>query len=1028
MKKSTYALADLSNELQKNIKGEVCFDETTRLLYSTDASIYQIEPIGVVFPRSLDELSAVVEIAVKYQVPILPRGSGSSLAGQAIGDALVIDCSRYLNKQIEINPEERTATVEPGVIMAEVNQQAGRHGLQFGPDPASAERATMGGSIASNASGAHSILYGMTADHLLASEVLLADGSLAYFETISLQEAQRRAGMWHGSIGKPAETEMISNAGSIESALYATAIHIRQRFYTSIQEKWPRTWRRASGYNLNYLLPWAASQPPQWSEVDGQSHLPYPPVPHGYLNLAPLVAGSEGTLAIIRRAKVRLVPRPHNTVLGILAFDTLETACEAVSGLLDHHPSAIELIPKNLIELARSVPAYAHNLSFIDELQLKLSAVSNGDYIPEAILVVEFAGEEQSKLLEKALNLAPNVLVAQSREEQDRIWSVRKVGLGILLSRPGDIKPAAFIEDLSVPVAKLATFVRGLEEIMKSHNTQGDFYAHASAGCLHIRPLVNLKTGQGVKEMRQIAEQAVDLTLQLGGAVSGEHGNGLARSEWMERAYGSEVLAAFRMLKNTADPGGILNPGKILDSPAMDTHLRYGADYHPIDLSTKMDFSRQAGFLGAVELCNGAGVCRKADGLMCPSYQATFEEMHSTRGRANLLRGMLSGNFSSNQLAEQKVFEALDLCLACKGCKAECPSAVDMAKLKYEFLNHYYKFSEKETHRRPWRDYLFAYISLFARITHRGAPFINKLLRNETIKKIGEKWFSISANRNLPTLASRSLTQYLSNNTLNHSKQWDCLFLSDPFTEYFHPEVGLAAIKVLQAVGCQVKIIPIIDSGRTLISKGFLEPARRKAAAVVKAIQRLDPDGSLPIIGVEPSEIYSLRDEYLDLLPDNQYVTGLKDRVFMIDEYLIRPGADGKKPILRIVNGNANREVLLHGHCYQKTQPPAQDGFATGIAATAEILRAVGYQVTLVDSGCCGMAGAFGYESEHYHLSMKIGELKLFPAIRQASAMGGKVIVAASGVSCRSQIQDGTGETAVHPVMLLDRNSTSLPG
>lgn len=1018
MTKPTNALDDLSNELQKNISGEVCFDETTRLLYSTDASIYQIEPMGVVFPRSLDELSSVVEIAARYQVPILPRGSGSSLAGQAIGEALIIDCSRYLNKQIEINPEERSAIIGPGVIMTELNQRAGKFGLQFGPDPASAERATMGGSIASNATGAHSILYGMAADHLLATDVLLADGSLAHFEAITLQEAEKRAELWLRTLGKQEKPWEMHSNDSIESHLYAAALNIRQNYSTKIQENWPHTWRRASGYNMNYLLPWAASQPPQWSVVDGQENLNYPPIPRGYINLAPLVAGSEGTLAIIRRAKVRLVPLPHKTVLGVLSFDSLEAACDAASGLLEHHPSAIELIPRSIIELARSVPAYARDLTFIDELNLKLTGSPNQKFIPEAILIIEFSGEEKSRLVERVLALSPNVLVAQTREEQEKIWAVRKVGLGILLSKPGDIKPVAFIEDLSVPVEKLGSFVRGLEEIMDSHNTRGDFYAHASAGCLHIRPLLNLKTENGVKVMRQIAEQAVGLTLELGGAVSGEHGNGSSRSEWMERAYGFEVMTAFRMLKDAADPKGILNPGKILNPQPMDTNLRFGSNYHPIDLTTEMDFTHQAGFIGAVELCNGAGVCRKADGLMCPSYQATFDEMHSTRGRANLLRGMLSGIFSSNYLGEQKVFEALDLCLACKGCKAECPSAVDMAKIKYEFLNHYYESSE-EAHRRLWRDYLFAYIGKFARVMHRIAPMVNRILGNETIKKISERWLAISSNRNLPPLASHSLAQELSERNLNKPGKWDCLFLSDAFTEYFHPKVGLKAIEVLETVGYQVKVIPVIGTGRTLISKGFLKPARRQAVKVVKAIQDLDPEGDLPIIGVEPSEIYSLRDEYIDLLPDNQYVHGFSDRIYMIDEFLIRPGVDGEKPILRIGNKYTDKKVLLHGHCYQKSQPPAKDGYPNGVVATVEMLRSLGYEVTLVDSGCCGMAGAFGYESEHYDLSMKIGELKLFPAIRNTSLDGHKVIVAAPGFSCQTQIQDGTGEMAVHPVMLI---------
>jgi FAD/FMN-containing dehydrogenase/Fe-S oxidoreductase len=1010
---------DLVNALQRRITGEVRFDLTTRLLYSTDASIYQIEPLGVVFPRSVDELSAIVELAAHHRVPILARGSGSSLAGQAIGNALIIDCSRHLNHEIEINPEQMIATVQPGVIMTRLNHLASQYGLQFGPDPASAERASMGGSLASNASGAHSIEYGMFVDNLLSAEVILADGSLARFGQVSLQEARRRAEM---------------APSFLEAGMYAAALHIRQGLAGSIRDNWPKTWRRVSGYNLNYLLPWSPSRPRRWNlDVDPQNgenasrrRVPYPPVRDSSINLAHLMAGSEGTLGVIRRATVRLVPKPRNTILGVLSFPSLSTACDAVPDLLERRPSAIELIPWSLIQLAHSIPSYARQVTFVDQL-----STSGGH--PAALLVVEFAGDDPENLKQQARNLRSDVLIAETVADQNRIWGVRKAGLGILLSRPGEPKPATFIEDLTVPVEYLGRFVREMEKILDSYQAEGDFYGHASAGCLHVRPLLNIKTAKDIRKMHAIAADSVDLCLSLGGASTGEHGDGLARSEWIERAYGPEIVSAFRELKRAADPDGILNPGKILDSPPMNDNLRYGVEYHVRSWQPNLDFSKQAGFAGAVELCNGAGVCRKADGVMCPSFQATADEMHSTRGRANLLRAMLSGAFPDPDQAEEAVSQALGLCLACKGCKSECPSSVDMAKLKYEYLDHYYSDLSHRHHRRPFRDYLFSYIESIARLGHYFAPLANVLLRSETLGIMGDRLIGLSRHRKLPALSGQSLSQMIAARRLDGvilhqtsavtliDTSEQCLFLSDPFTEYFQPEIGLAALEVLRRMDCRVFVLPVVGAGRTLISKGFIQPARRQATRLVQAVDRLDPGGKLPIIGVEPSEIYTLRDEYLDLLPDHQRSEQIARRAFMIDEYLVRPAKDNPPRILRIATSRPTRrrKVYLHGHCYQKTQPPAADGYPNGVAATAQMLESVGYEVSVIDSGCCGMAGAFGYEADHFDVSMKIGELALFPAVRSAIQEDGQALIAASGVSCQTQIEDGTGRKPLHPIMLL---------
>ncbi len=963
--------SDFLENLQRAVSGEVRVDPVTRLLYSTDASIYQIEPLGVVFPRTLDDLNATVELADRYGIPVLPRGSGSSLAGQAVGPALILDTSRYLDHILRIDPEARIAIVEPGVILTTLNRAAARYGLQFGPDPASADRATIGGVIGNNATGAHSIRYGMTADHLLSAEVVLADGSTAIFAPRSPEEASRQPGL----------------AGEISRA----AMEIRSRYAEAIRARWPRTWRNTAGYRLNYLLPWSATRPPQW---DGAT---YPASDGGQLNPAPLLAGSEGTLAIVRTATLRLVPRPAHTVLAVLAYESIVAACEAVPELLRRDPSAVELVPRQLIRLARGVPAYARGFAFV-----------TGD--PAALLLVEFAGENLSDLEGRARALGSVLRVAISKEEQAQIWNTRKVGLGILMSQADDARPVAFIEDCAVPVERLGEFARGMKRILNEYGTQAAFYAHASAGCLHIRPALNLKTGEGRRNLRAIAEATLELVLRLGGTMTGEHGDGLARSEWLKDVYGEEILAAFRTLKRAADPKGILNPGKIVDAPPMDAHLRCNASYHPRPWLPTLDFSSQGGLVGAIEQCNGAGVCRKRDvGVMCPSFQATREEEHSTRGRANLLRVLLATG-TSDRFLETAVYQALDLCLACKGCKAECPSGVDMAKLKIEFLHRYYR-----SHRRPWRDYLFGYLDLWAPLLASLGPLANGLLSRPAFKAVMERLLGISARRTFPAFRKPRRPNFVAGQDADSTTRRICLYLPDAFTRYVEPDVERAAMTVLRAVGVTPVPLPVLGAGRTLLSKGFLEAARRRAQRVLEAVRVTDPTGQVPVVGVEPSEVYVLRDEIRALLPEHLgEVEKLSARTWTLEEYLLRlPGVmDGA---LRVANSTP--PILLHGHCHQKTQPPAPDGLPIGQEASAALLRVLGFDVDVAPTGCCGMAGAFGYESEHYDLSMQIGELALFPLVRE-SVSEGRLLVA-PGASCRSHIADGTGASALHPAQLI---------
>lgn len=979
---------DFVNELRKRFSGEIRNDLASRILYSTDASIYQIEPQGVVIPRTYDDLQSAVELAVKYKIPVLARGAGTSLAGQAIGNALILDVSRWLDSVIAIDPESRTATVEPGVVLSTLNAAAAKHGLMFGPDPASAERATMGGIIANNATGARSLTYGMTADHLISADVIMADGS-------------------SGTLG---ERSTLDN--SLISNLYSSALQIREKYSDTIAKNWPRSWRNSAGYRLNYLLPWSATKPSQWI---GES---YPAnLKPGTWNLTPLLAGSEGTLAIIQRATLRLVEKPEHTVLAVLQYQSNADACDDVPRLLTHHPSAVELIPRFIIRQARSIPAYARQMGWVI-----------GD--PAALLVVEFSGDQPSALKDAARNVGEVLTIAESREDQARIWNVRKVGLGLLDSRPQSARPAAFVEDCAIPVDKLGEFVREIEKILSAHETEGGIYAHASAGCLHIRPILDLKTARGVSALRSISEEVFALTARLGGAMSSEHGDGLARAEYLEQTYGSELMEAMRMLKTAADPGNLLNPGKILDAPKMDENLRYGAQHKMQVWNSSLSFAGRGGLDVAIEQCNGQGLCRKETGVMCPSYQATRDEMHSTRGRANLLRALFS-NYGlrktitgmPNDELTNATAHALDLCLACKGCKAECPSGVDMAKLKFAFQAEYYK-----THRRQLRDYVFGNFHTAAGLASSVAPFANAMMEIPTMKNLVAAILGITAKRPFPKFSNRRASVRV----VPGKGRPKIIFLPDAFSKYIEPEVEQAAFDVLSKCGYDVHVLPVIGAGATFLSKGFVLESRQHARRVLDALYQIDPTNEAAVVGIEPPEIYCLKHDYLDLLPQmEKEITPRMEKVWFLDEFLLRSdqfrslrvGTWGE--VAEPNNNLAAKKIRFHPHCHQRAEGPVDDGIASGTSATLELLRACGYDVELMDTGCCGMAGTFGYESEHYDLSMKVGELKLFPQLREWKTQNDGSSIASSGAACRMQIEQGVGVKAVHPLMLI---ANSLKG
>ena len=956
-------IQDYIELLKPVFNGDIRFDTITRKLYSTDASIYQIEPMGVLLPKDQESLIAAVELAAQYKLPLLPRGSGSSLAGQAVGDAIILDTSKYLNRIISpVNPETREVTVEPGVILARVNREAARYGLMFGPDPASAERATIGGVIGNNATGAHSIRYGMTADHIVSADTVLADGSLATWGEVT------SGGVTHNAMF---------------DQVIGLARKIRVKGAEDIQKGWPKTWRNSTGYRLNYLLPWSATRPPQWEGAE------YPRrIADGGIDLAPLLAGSEGTLAIIRRATLRLVPKPRITQLAILEYKNVIAACEDVVRILRLAPAAVELIPQDLVHLAKSVPAFAANARFFND--------SAG-----AFLAVEFSGNEKADL-ENLGRTGPNTItVAETAADQEAIWATRKVGLGLFDSASKATRPIAFIEDCAIPVENLGEFVRHLEAIFSQHGVTATYYAHASAGCLHVRPMIDLRVNSGRESLLSISRATFQLTMGLGGSMSSEHGDGIVRGQWIRETVGEDAYQWMVQLKKTADPENRLNPGKIIDTPPILSYFRNDGK-KPIQIwNTNVDFSETNGLLPAIERCNGQGVCRKEGGVMCPSYQVTKDEVFSTRGRANLLREFVYGDPSELRIRDLK--ETFDLCLACKGCKAECPSKVDMAKLKIAFMERYYK-----SHPHSLRDHIFAHLPTLVR-AFSGMPWLYNYAIDlfasspAILAKIG-----ISNAHPLPRILSSA--KWTENSASTDVKKQKVIFLSDTYTRFFEPEIEQAAVEVLGRAGYEILMPVSIGAGRTYLSKGFLAYAKKHLAGLVDQLQRLDPDGSLQVVCLEPSELSVLRDELPALIP-GQKSRSIASRSYSLEEFLLRNSKLESKSA-------KSKKVLFHAHCHQKTTSPADDGIAMGPEATIEILRKFGYQPELINSGCCGMAGSFGYELEHAQISRQAAEIALFPAIRAEEEIS-DTIICTTGTSCRTQIGSGLGKASYHPAVLI---------
>lgn len=969
-------LENLADSLAREVAGDVHFEPYQRALYSTDASMYRIQPLGVVVPRTAEAAARAVTLAARHGVPIIPRGSGTSLSGQPLGAALILDFSKYLNHVLEIDPESCTARVEAGVVLDQLNAAAAAHGLQFGPDVATSNRANLGGMIGNNSAGSRSILHGKTVDHVIELDAILADGSPVTFRPLTAAQAGELAAQGN-------------RVGQIQTEVARIAARDREE----ILARFPPVLRRVSGYNLDEFVPEFAARLPSPPSVRRVRGLDQQRFAGGCSNLAKLVVGSEGTLAVITGAKLHLVPLPRSRGLLVLEFASLESAIEAVGRILPCEPSAIELFDRMILDLAAQSLEYRHYLDFVAGR-------------PEYLLLAEFSGDSpetvRAGLDAASAQLAghdglTHVLSTCDRQQCEAIWKCRKAALPLLMGLPGRRKPIAFVEDTAVNPARLPEFVARFRQLLREEGTDGAFYGHASVGCLHIRPLIDTKDPDDLARMERILARVSDLVLEFDGAMSGEHGDGLARGYLNEKLFGPRIYRAFQEVKRAFDPQNLLNPGKIVDSPAPTENLRLGPGYDPLSLVTTFNFSDQGGFAGAAEMCNGAGVCRKTQtGTMCPSFMATRDEEHSTRGRANALRMVLSGELPREELTGEQLFRTFDLCLQCKGCKAECPSNVDVAKLKSELLSLYYA-----AHGTPLGVRAMGQVARVNRLGSALAPVSNWAAQLPGAGWLAQQLFGIDQRRRLPHFHRQHFRRWFGRRqpAERPSPRGPIVLLDDCLTSYQEPHVNQAAVAVLERAGYRVELAGIECCGRAMISKGMLHDAKTLAE---RNIQRLLPwvEQGVPIVGCEPSCLLALVDDYRDLVP-GPAADRVAQGASLIDSYLVQQGIE-----LPLDPGPT--QIVLHGHCHQKALVGAGD--------TRRLLEQLpGAQVQLVDSGCCGMAGSFGYE--HYDLSMAIGERVLFPAVRAR----GDAQVVAPGTSCRHQIADGTGCRALHPIELVAR-------
>ena len=956
----------LRDRLTRETRAEVRVDRGMRMLHATDASLYQIEPVGVVVPRTFDDVADVVRIAAEERVPVVARGGATSLSGQTIGPGLVLDVSKYLNRVGVVDRDTMTVRVEPGVVLDQLNAHLKPLGLMFGPDVSTSDRATIGGMIGNNSAGARSLRYGKTVDHVRAVEVVLADGTPARLGALDDAELESTC----------ARPDLIGRVHRVARDTVAT-------HREAIAARFPRILRRVSGYNLDELIPGLPIRPVGWVDDPWR------------FNLARLIVGAEGTLAVVRAADLKVVPIPQAQGLVVLSFATIPAALDRLAEIVATGPVAVEMLDRMTLDLAAQHPLYGKKITF-----------TTGR--PAAVLAAQFYADTQNELAGRVSDLVrlfegqPDVMGIYKTLENastDDFWKVRKAGFSLLMAMVGDAKPVAFVEDTAVAPERLPQYYERFFEIVGRHGVQAACYGHADVGCLHIRPILNMKTASGVDTLRSIAREVSDLVVEFGGAMSGEHGDGLARSGWNAKLFGPEVYGCFETIKQAFDPDHLMNPGKVVAAPDPGDSLRMGPSYHAEEpASTVHDFSAQGGFALAVEMCSGVGTCRKtATGTMCPSYMATRDEMHSTRGRANALRLVMTGELAGGW-SNETLMEALDLCLQCKACKSECPSNVDMAKLKSEVLYQRYR-----SRRVPLIALLMGNIGRLSALGSVTAPLSNWTIRNPAFKWLLEKLVHVDRRRTLPTFERDHLRKWFARHSPDPraGTRGRVVLLDDCFTTYNNPKVGRAAVAVLEAAGYSVELAGLRCCGRAAISKGLLGVARDLARENVQKLAPLARAG-VPILGCEPSCLVTLVDEYREfrLGPDADVVASAAR---LVEAFV----ADREKvPELPLTPG-AGR-VLLHGHCQQKA--------VLGTAGTVAALRRVpGLEVTELDSSCCGMAGSFGYEVGHYDLSASLANRVILPAVRSNP----DAQLVAPGFSCRSQLHGLADVEALHPIEVL---------
>ena len=982
----------LANTLRSRVSGEVRFDQLSRAFYSTDASVYQILPHGVVIPKSSEDVIQVVRSCAEHGVSITARGGGTSQAGQAVGGGVQLDFSKYLNRVIELDPDKRTVRVQAGIVLDELNEFLKPYDLQLPLDLSTSNRATIGGMVGNNSAGTRSVVYGKTIDYVHSLTAVLSDGSVVELQAITTEQL--------------AESSAQSDR---EGSCYRIVEQLAAKHAAEIRRRYPNILRRVGGYNLDAFVDAAnATQAPQ---PGPQRRSQLAPDSNASFNLARLIVGAEGTLALVLEVCLHLVPRPKTRTLCTIQFHDLLEALGATPAILEHGPAAVELVDRFILDTTREKPQFEPFREFIE-----------GD--PAAVLMVEFLSDEECDLSPKVdrleqtlaeLGLGYHFHRADGANEQGRIWGLRRAALGLSMSQRGDAKAISFVEDTAVAPERLRDYIERFIAILESHQLTAGFYAHASVGLLHIRPVVNMKTAEGVDHFERVATEVADLVLEFGGAVSGEHGDGLARSPFQEKMFGPTLYQAFRQIKHTFDPDNLFNPGKIVDAPGIRENLRFGSDYETRPVKTLFDFSDFGGIARAAEQCGGVGACRKTlSGTMCPSFMATREEADSTRGRANALRLAISGQLTGVGLGDEQLEPVLDLCLECKACKTECPTGVDVARMKSEYLH--------QLHQRtgiPRRVRLFAHTARLAQWGSRLAPFSNWLLRSYPVRLFNEYGFGLDRRRRPPAFARRTFLDWWHREHSPHVarpvRQLTTVALfADTFSNYFEPAQAIASARLAERLGVQVMVPEQVCCGRPLISKGLLDAAQQQAARTTATLFPLVAQG-IPILFCEPSCYSAVVDDHPHLLRGVEQERAMQvAKNCQTFEQWAAATHQALEPEFQFSTGP--EKILVHGHCHQKA--------LTGTGSMIELLNAIpGSTVTELDTGCCGMAGSFGYEREHFDVSREIGRQKLFPAIEASLAHQSGVpdtCVVAPGFSCRQQIAHFTGATPVAPASLLE--------